>query len=77
MPEKTRTLAGERLAALVQTATIAMTAQFTHELQRLRDLAEINDHVRPAEIAATEQQQSDLAAAHLRLGAVRLILRMP
>ena len=58
-----------------------MSGQLSHEVQRLRDLAEINDHVRPAEIAATVQQQTDLhtalAATHLRLDAVRLILRMP
>jgi ATP-dependent helicase HepA len=81
MLEKTRALAAERLAELVQAATATMAAQFSHELQRLRDLAEINDHVRPAEIAATEQQQADLAtalaASHLRLDAVRLIFRMP
>ena len=81
MLEKAQTLASERLATIVSDAVAGMTAQFTHELQRLRDLAEINDHVRPTEIAATEQQQTDLqtalTAAHLRLDAVRLILRMP
>ncbi len=81
MLEKTREIAAEKLAALVERATGEMTAQFSHELQRLRDLAEINDHVRPAEIAATAQQNADLqaalAASHLRLDAVRLILRMP
>jgi ATP-dependent helicase HepA len=81
MLEKARTFATERLAALVQEASASVSAQYAHELQRLRDLAEINDHVRPAEIAATEQQQTDLtaalAASHLRLDSVRLILRMP
>ena len=81
MLEKTRLLAAERLEKIVGASTERMSGRFGHELQRLRDLAEINDHVRPAEIAATEQQQTDLtaalAAAHLRLDAVRLILRMP
>ncbi len=81
MLEKARQVAAERLEKVVAAAVEKMSGQLSHEVQRLRDLAEINDHVRPAEIAATVQQQTDLltalASAHLRLDAVRLILRMP
>ena len=79
MLEKARQVAAERLEKVVAATVAKMSGQLSHEVQRLRDLAEINDHVRPAEIAATVQQQTDLqtalAATHLRLDAVRLILR--
>ena len=81
MLEKARLIAAERLEKVVAAAVAKMTGQLSHEVQRLRDLAEINDHVRPAEIEATMRQQTDLqtalASAHLRLDAVRLVLRMP
>ena len=81
MLEKARQVAAERLEKVVAAAVAKMSGQLSHEVQRLRDLAEINDHVRPSEIEATVQQQTDLqtalASAHLRLDAVRLILRMP
>ena len=54
---------------------------FQGEIERLEDLREINDHVRPEEIAAVRQQKTDLqsalASARLRLDALRLIWRMP
>ena len=56
-------------------------AQLDDEIERLEDLRELNDHVRPEEIAAVAQQKADLVAAlattPLRLDAVRLIWRMP
>jgi hypothetical protein len=51
------------------------------EIARLRDLAEINDHIKPEEIAALEERQLDLAGAignaRVRLDAVRLIWKAP
>jgi ATP-dependent helicase HepA len=56
-------------------------AALTAELQRLRDLQKINDHVRPAEIELIEKQREHTRAAidqaRLRLDSLRLILEGP
>jgi ATP-dependent helicase HepA len=81
MQEKALALATERMQAFVAAAIESMTAQLNAEVERLEDLREINSHVRPEEIAAIRDQQSALqnaiASAHIRLGALRLILRVP
>ena len=81
MLEKAQAMAAERSQRLIESASTAMTIQLRNEIERLEDLREINDHVRPEEIAAARQQQTELqaviAAARLRLDAVRLIFRIP
>jgi len=81
MLAKAQALATERMTRLVEAASTAMTIQLRDEIERLEDLRQINDHVRPEEIAAAKQQQTDLQAAigsaRLRLDAVRLIFRIP
>ena len=81
MLEKAQALAAERAQRLIEAASTAMTIQLRNEIERLEDLRQINDHVRPEEIAAIRQQQADLqaaiAAAQPRLDAVRLIFRVP
>jgi ATP-dependent helicase HepA len=81
MLEKAKALAEERMQRLVEAATTAMTIQLRNEIERLEDLRQINDHVRPEEIAAARRQQAELeaaiASARLRLDAVRLIFRLP
>jgi ATP-dependent helicase HepA len=81
MQEKALALATERMQSLVAAATESMTAQLNAEVERLEDLREINSHVRPEEIAAIREQQTALqnaiASAHIRLGALRLILQVP
>jgi ATP-dependent helicase HepA len=81
MQEKTLALATERMQAFVAEATESMTSHLNAEIERLEDLSEINSHVRPEEIAAIREQQSALrnaiASAHIRLGALRLIFRLP
>ncbi len=81
MLEKAQALAAERMQRLVETASTAMTIQLRNEIERLEDLRQINDHVRPEEIAAAREQQAELqtaiAGARLRLDAVRLIFRIP
>ncbi len=81
MIEKAQTLAAERLQLMVEAANADMTRQLNQEIERLEDLREINDHVRPEEIAAIRQQQTDLqtaiTSARLRLDATRLIFRIP
>jgi ATP-dependent helicase HepA len=74
-------LATASMQKLVESATATMTARLQDEIERLEDLRELNDHVRPEEIATVRQQQADLAAAlagaRLRLDALRLIFRIP
>jgi ATP-dependent helicase HepA len=81
MLQKAQALAAEKMARIAESAAAAMTTQLQNEIERLEDLREINDHVRPEEIAAVRAQQSALLAAiqgaHLRLDAVRLIFRCP
>lgn len=81
MLEKAQTLATERMQRLIDGATAAMTTQLQDEIERLEDLREINDHVRPEEITAARQQQTELrtaiTSARLRLDALRLIFRIP
>jgi ATP-dependent helicase HepA len=78
---KAQALATERMQRLVESANTAMTIQLRDEIERLEDLRQINDHVRPEEIDAARQQQAELQAAissaRLRLDAVRLIFRIP
>jgi len=77
----TQKLATTSMQQLVEAATAAMNSQLQDEIERLEDLRELNDHVRPEEIAAARQHQSDLATAlataRLRLDALRLIFRIP
>ncbi|HEY5751813.1 MAG TPA: helicase-related protein [Chthoniobacterales bacterium] len=81
MLEKAQTLAAEKMKTIVESAAATMTAQLKDEIERLEDLRQINDHVRPDEIAAIRQQQKDLrtaiTAARPRLDALRLIFRIP
>jgi ATP-dependent helicase HepA len=81
MHEKALALAAEKMAALVASATAAMTTQLQNEIDRLEDLSQLNDHVRPEEIAALRQQmealREALSSSRLRLDALRLMLKMP
>jgi ATP-dependent helicase HepA len=67
-----------RMAAIVAEAVRAMETRLTDEIERLETLRAINDHVRPEEIAAAQDQKTELhaalSAAHLRLDSLRLIL---
>jgi ATP-dependent helicase HepA len=81
MHEKALTLATERMQSIVSAAIESMNAQLNAEVERLEDLREINSHVRPEEITAIREQQTALqnaiTSAHIRVGALRLILRVP
>jgi ATP-dependent helicase HepA len=54
-----------------------MITQLQEEVDRLKNLREINDHVRPVEIELAQQQLKELKEvinkARIRLDAVRLI----
>ena len=58
-------------------ASAAMTQQLQSEVDRLTHLRAVNDHVRPEEIALTQNQLAELtttlAQSRVRLDAVRLI----
>jgi ATP-dependent helicase HepA len=81
MIEKVQTLAAERMQVLVGGATAKMEGQLRDEIERLEDLREVNDHIRPEEIAALRKERSELtaalASARLRLDALRIIFRIP
>ncbi len=81
MLEKTRELGAAKSHAVIEQALTLMRAEMAVEISRLRSLAEVNDHIKPEEIAALEQREIDLAAvignARVRLDAVRLIWKAP
>ena len=81
MLEQTRELGEAKSRSLIRDALEAMHAVMDDEVARLRDLAEVNDHVRPEEIAAMEARQKELASAingaRVRIDAVRLIWKAP
>lgn len=81
MLEKSRALATQRAAAISQAAQKNMKTLLGQEVERLRALQKVNDHVRDEEIAL-HQAQIDALTHHIeeapvRLDAVRLIWRTP
>jgi ATP-dependent helicase HepA len=75
----TATQTAETTAAPLRTAAAATArTELAAEIERLRDLQKVNDHVRPAEVALAQarldQITAAIAAARLRLDAVRLIV---
>ena len=80
MLAKAQTLAEGKMRAIVDAADTAMELGLQSEIERLEDLREINDHVRPQEIQAIRDQKSELrkalASARLRIDAVKLVLRI-
>jgi len=72
----------EAQAVAVRTSALReMNRLLGHEVQRLKSLQRINDHVRPEEIELAARQQADLATAieqsRLRLDSLRLIWKGP
>lgn len=81
MIETSRALAEAGSQPTVEAALAAMRAETGAEIDRLRELAELNDHVGAAEIEALLATQAALEAAiratRVRLDAVRLIWKAP
>ena len=81
MLEKARELGTVRSHEVIEDAMKLMRQEMSAEIARLRDLAEINDHIKPEEISALELREAELAhviaAARVRLDAVRLIWKAP
>lgn len=81
MNERCAELAEARAETLRREAVTLLTEALGGEIRRLRALALVDAHVRPAEIAATERERTDLsehiASARLRPDALRLVWRGP
>jgi len=81
MLERARELGRQAGRGIIDTALADMRAGMGAEIDRLKDLAELNDHVRPEEIAALEQRTARLAeaiaGARVRIDAVRLVWKAP
>jgi ATP-dependent helicase HepA len=81
MLERAEELASAALERIVANASRTMIAQLQREIDRLDDLRQINSHVTDDEIAAMRQHrlalQSAIESARLRVGALRLIHRVP
>ncbi|MFD0892481.1 DEAD/DEAH box helicase family protein [Luteolibacter ambystomatis] len=81
MLTKIRDMAVEQSRPIIQAAQESMFLELSAEISRLKDLASVNDHVRPEEIAALELRKAELAkaisAARPRIDAVRLIWKAP
>ena len=69
--------AEQQSQSLIKEANNAMTTQLEREIDRLKNLRKINDHVRSEEIKIAEEQMENLKKAinkaRIRLDAVRLI----
>jgi len=74
-------LAETQAATRRQSALKEMNHLLGHELQRLKMLQQVNDHIRPQEIKLAQAQQEELAralqASRLRLDSLRLIWKGP
>jgi ATP-dependent helicase HepA len=72
-----RSLAETRAPGLVEEARAAMRVAMGRELDRLRSLREVNDHVREAEVLRVAEErkllETALDAARLRLDALRFV----
>lgn len=81
MLDRARELGTAKSHAVIGNAMILMRGEMAAEIARLRDLAEVNDHIKPEEITALEERESELVAvienARVRLDAVRLIWKAP
>ncbi len=80
MLAKVEAIATEKMKAIVDAADTAMELGLQSEIERLEDLRQINNHVRPEEIQAVRDQKTELrkalSAARLRTDAIRLVLRI-
>jgi len=81
MLEQTRSLGGRKSQQVIHEALGLMHAEMSAEITRLRDLAEVNDHIKPEEIASLEAREAALVSvithARVRVDAVRLIWKAP
>jgi ATP-dependent helicase HepA len=76
--QKSQRLAKARIESLIARSRAEMKTQLEYEISRLQDLRKVNSNVTEAEIesliAHERELDQRLAAARLRLDAIRLIL---
>jgi ATP-dependent helicase HepA len=81
MLEQVRLLGESRSGAVMENALDIMREETSAEISRLKNLAEVNDHIRKEEITALENRQQELEevirGARVRLDAVRVIWKAP
>ncbi len=81
MLEQTRLLGEGAGKLVIEQALETMRIQLAAEVARLRDLAEINDHIKPAHIALLLERElalkTSIQNARVRLDAVRVIWKAP
>jgi len=79
MMSASRKIAEAEMQKLVTEATATMKAQIQSEIDRLEDLRQLNDHVRPEEIEALKAQitalEEAIGGARIRLDALMLVLQ--
>ncbi len=81
MLQQVRDLGSAQSGGIITEALQQMHQELGTEIARLRDLSEVNDHIKPAEIQLLEDRENALAQviqnARIRLDAVRLIWKAP
>jgi ATP-dependent helicase HepA len=81
MFETAAKLAETKAATLREAGLKEMNHMLGHEVERLRTLSQINDHIRPQEIRLAQAQQEELKnvlqQSRLRLDSLRLIWKGP
>ncbi|RYD23707.1 MAG: RNA polymerase-binding ATPase [Verrucomicrobiaceae bacterium] len=81
MLDRVRVLGTESSVAVIDDALERMRTETGAEIARLKNLAEVNDHIRQEEIDALEQRRTELEevirGARVRLDAVRVIWKAP
>jgi ATP-dependent helicase HepA len=81
MLDHIRRVGEDRKQPMISTALAEMQERMETEIVRLRDLAEVNDHVRQDEIELLETRKESMSHAiknaRLRVDAVRLIWKAP
>jgi ATP-dependent helicase HepA len=81
MIEKAKGIAVERLQAIVSQSVVEMDRVLGGEIERLKGLQRMNDHVRLEEVVGLESQRealrSVLTGAEARIDALRLLHRLP
>ncbi|MES2599019.1 MAG: RNA polymerase-associated protein RapA [Verrucomicrobiota bacterium] len=79
MMSASRKVAEAEMQKLVAEATATMKGQIQAEIDRLEDLRQLNDHVRPEEIEALKAQitalEEAIGGARIRLDALMLVLQ--
>jgi ATP-dependent helicase HepA len=79
MMKKALGIANTKMSALIAEALAQIDTQLNAEIERLEDLARINNHVSPEESKSLRESQNELqrvvSGSKLRLDVMRLVLK--